>query len=561
MVLAPMFLQAGDDDKDAQLSKVEFLAIPEKWFAAWDKDKTGQVTSDQLREGLNAAIIPPGPRRGPGGGPPFGGPPPLQGADGKRNGLASAMGIEFKYVHADLEFDGVILKDVAVRYKGNGTYMGTRGSLKRSFKIDLNKYVKGQKIADQTTLNLHTNITDPSWMNEPLSHRLYRDAEVPASRTTYARVFLTVPGKYEREYVGLYSIVENVDKHFAEENFDTKKGAIFKPVTPNLFADLGDSWSKYKQIYDPKDEVSADEAQRVIDCARFVTNTDDAEFAGKLSDYFELDEVARYFAVTVWLSTMDSILSVGQNYYLYLDPKTHRFQFIPWDLDHSFGDFMGGQENVRLSIHRPWRGENRFLERLFKVETFKTLYLAKLEEFSKTLFLPARFEQQVDAIAATIRPAIEEESKEKLARFDRAVAGESPPPPERGGPGGPMFGGMPIKPFAKARAQSVIDQLAGKVEDPVAPGGFGPGGGPPKDFGPGNMLAPMFLHTFDTDKDGALAKVEFTEGFARWFSSWSDGDSGILTEEQLRAGIDKQFAFPRGGPSGRPESPGFGPPQ
>jgi len=50
------------------------------------------------------------------------------------------------------EFDGQVFKDVAVRYKGNGTFMQSRGSLKRSLKVDLNKYVKGnysyRKISD-----------------------------------------------------------------------------------------------------------------------------------------------------------------------------------------------------------------------------------------------------------------------------------------------------------------------------------------------------------------------------------------------------------------------------
>ena len=54
-------------------------------------------------------------------------------------------------------------------------------------KIDLNEYVKGQKLAGITKLNLHSNVTDASWMNEVLSHRLYRDAGVPAPRTAYAR--------------------------------------------------------------------------------------------------------------------------------------------------------------------------------------------------------------------------------------------------------------------------------------------------------------------------------------------------------------------------------------
>jgi spore coat protein CotH len=52
----------------------------------------------------------------------------------------------------------------------------------------------------------------------------------------------------------------------------------------------------------------------VIDFSHLVTNADDAEFAAKLGDYLAIDEFASYMAVTVWLSTLDSILAVGQNY-------------------------------------------------------------------------------------------------------------------------------------------------------------------------------------------------------------------------------------------------------
>ena len=82
------------------------------------------------------------------------------------------MGIEFKSVHATLTIDGQQFHDVAVRYKGNGTYLDGMGAGKFLFKIDLNQFVKGQNLANATKLNPHSNVTDPSWMNEPLSYRL-----------------------------------------------------------------------------------------------------------------------------------------------------------------------------------------------------------------------------------------------------------------------------------------------------------------------------------------------------------------------------------------------------
>lgn len=585
MFVAPAFLKAGDQDQDGKLSRKEFSALGEKWFAEWDKEKKDQLNADQLRAGLNAALATPG------FGPPGGGGPGgrgaglnLQGAEGKRNGLASAMGIEFDYVHADLEFGGVSFRDVAVRYKGNGTFMQSRGSLKRSLKVDLNEFVKGRKIAGLTKLNFHNNVTDASWMNEVLSHRLFRDAGVPAPRTAYARVYVTVPGKFDRQYFGLYSLVENIDGNFAAENFGSRKGALFKPVTPNLFADLGDDWVKYKQTYDPKTDISAQDTKRVIEFSGLVTGADDAEFAAKLGDYLDLDEFARFMAVTVWLSTMDSILGPGQNYYVHLHPQTRKFQFMPWDLDHSFGQFflMGSPEQrENLSIHKPWQGEKRFLERVFKVDAFKKLYLAKLDEFSRTIFKPERFHRQVDEIAAAIRPAVQDESSEKLERFDKVVAGEPVGPAGFGGgfggprPGGdraegPRFGGpggffqpaKPIKGFVTARAPSVAGQLAGKSEgQTVGDFGFGGRGGPGGrgggPGGPGMFLGGAFMTAMDTDKDETITRGEFTQAFGKWFESWNTDKGGALTDEQLRAGINQEFSPFRGGPPG---GPGFGPP-
>ena len=107
----------------------------------------------------------------------------MQGQDG-RNGMSAMMGLEFNYVHAAIDFNGTVLKDVGVRYKGNSTFMQSRDSLKRSLKLEFNKYVKGQKIAGVTKLNLHSNVTDAAWMNEPLSYRLFRDGSIPAPRTS-----------------------------------------------------------------------------------------------------------------------------------------------------------------------------------------------------------------------------------------------------------------------------------------------------------------------------------------------------------------------------------------
>jgi spore coat protein H len=257
-------------------------------------------------------------------------------------------------------------------------------------------------------------------MNEVLAYRLYRDAGALAPRTTYAQVYLTV-GSQAQRYLGLYSVSENVDDNFADDRFGTRKGAIFKPSTPDLFTDLGNDWAAYNQTYDPKTDLTVAQKERVIALGRLVSHANDAEFAARIADFVDLDDFARYFAVLVWIANYDSLLQNGQNFYTYLHPDTNRMHFIAWDQDFSFGN---GRNNYGMSVFSP-AGNSRFLARMYSVEAFRAKYLAVMATLADQLFLPERFMQQVSEIAPAIRPSIQLEGEEWLASFDAIASGRS----------------------------------------------------------------------------------------------------------------------------------------
>ena len=106
--LAPVLMSQGDLDRDGRISREEFAGLAGNWFKAWDTNRTGRLEGDQIRAGLDKI-------RNPAGG---GISTMLLAAEGKRNGIGVALGIEFEYVHADLEFEGHRFSDVGVRYKG-----------------------------------------------------------------------------------------------------------------------------------------------------------------------------------------------------------------------------------------------------------------------------------------------------------------------------------------------------------------------------------------------------------------------------------------------------------
>src|SRR5437588_12781605 len=107
--------------------------------------------------------------------------------------------------------------------------MASSRGLKRPVKIDLNRHQEGQRFHGLKKLNLNNGITDPTKAREALSYAVFRVAGVPAPRTAYAEVTLTVRGKYDKEYVGLYTLIEQVDRVCLNEHFGHAAGMLLKP--------------------------------------------------------------------------------------------------------------------------------------------------------------------------------------------------------------------------------------------------------------------------------------------------------------------------------------------
>lgn len=388
----------------------------------------------------------------------------LDNPEATRPGLAGVLGLDFPWSQTTVDLGGLELTNVAVRYKGNGTFLSGMGSYKRPLKIDLGKHAKGRKLAGRGKFNFANLLAENSLLTDTLGYEFYREAGVPAIRTAFARVLLTIEGRFTNRVTGLYLLTDDPEADWAEEAFGTKGVAVFKPVTSDLFRYLGDDWAAYERPYNAKTKVTAAQQQRLIALARLCTEADTDKFNREIGGFIDLKAFATWLACETTLSNYDGLFTTGQNFLVYLDPRTDRFSFGPWDLDHSWGEFpfVGTAElRERASIWHPWTGENRFLERMLAHEDFRALYRAELERLQATLFQPERLGKRLDELAALIRPFVAEESPDRLARFDASVADTWTDGPRDGDPMDPNRPAFPLKRFFAARANSVQAQLAG----------------------------------------------------------------------------------------------------
>jgi RNA polymerase sigma factor (sigma-70 family) len=385
----------------------------------------------------------------------------LRNPEARRSGIVGVLGFEFDWTHANFDLGGVAFTNVGARVKGNILSLSEPA---RSYKVDLNKFAPGQKLAGLDELTFNSLVWDYSCLSEALGYEFFRDAGVPAPRTAFAWLSTSVTTQREQKPLGLFLMEEAVDNEFAAERFGSKATPVFKPVTYTLFEHLGDEWSAYAPIYDLKTKATPEQQRRVIDFARLVSSATDAEFAARVGDLLDLDEFARFLAGQVLLPNYDGILSAGQNFYMYLDPHSNKFGFIPWDLDGAWGNIWVASraEQEQASIWHPWIGENRFLERVMSVEEFRRIYCSHLEDFAARLYVPERLHRRIDEIAAVIRDPIAAQSALLLDKFEQEVGWK----PVHRSPGElrDSFNrpANDMKRFITQRAESVRRQLDGK---------------------------------------------------------------------------------------------------
>ena len=473
----------------------------------------------------------------------------------RQNGAGGPMPhMEYPVVHAAVEFDGKTYDDVAMRYKGNSSFMMARNSLKKSIKLDFNKFVEHRTFFGQTNINLNNNAGDSTASRETLAYELFAAAEVPAARTTMMRVELTVPGVYDHKFIGLYTMVEEVNKRFLKNHFGESKGLLLKPDMARNLPYQGETWEACKKLYVPKTKGTEATQKRFIEFLKLIHQSSNTEFEKQIESMLDVDEFLRFLAINAMTSNLDSILSMGHNFYVYVPEKLRPMKFIPWDLNEAFGGFGMGTTattQLQLSLVHAYAGENKLIERILAIPRFKQQYFKIVRELSAGAFSVPAMNARIDAMTKLTADLMAQEKKDGLSVGQ--PGGPGGPGGARGGQGfGPGNGG------GRPGGQGDFGPGNGGRPGDNGPGGFGgnqrPGDNGPRggqgDFGPGPGGPPG-----DGPQDGppggpGNGRPGFGPGDAG--PGGNGPNPGGFARGQMRGGPGGGMA---GGPGGRPAKP------
>ena len=229
------------------------------------------------------------------------------------------------YVQATFREGNDVYKNVGVRLKGGyGSFRMLDGNSKAAFTVKFNQFVKGQRFHGLRRIILNNVVQDPSYMCEYIGYSLFRDAGVPAPRIGYANLIVN------KKPYGLYVQVEAVTKDFLQRWYAKTSGNLYEGPR-----DI-EQW----------DELDLDSNQGREDrsdlrrLAEAIKEADDDNPWDSLAEFVDIDNFTRFITLEQLLHHWDGYTQTN-NYRMYKNPDTMKFEFFPHGADQLFEDLRG----------------------------------------------------------------------------------------------------------------------------------------------------------------------------------------------------------------------------
>lgn len=309
---------------------------------------------------------------------------------------------------------------------------------KRSWEIALDDAGDGaDDLAGMARVNLKSMYSDPSQMREALAWQLLGIVGIPAARHTYAKLAMN------GVYLGLFSLVEQVDKRFLTHHFgDNDRGNLYKAYCGDVGCatleyrtdpDGDDSGRQYFRAYDDdrtyrlktnKDDRDAGTYDDLATLVRTINGVglaggdgrfDTEAFRESVENVMNVWAFLRWAGVNLLLGAWDNYYATPANYYLYNSGRRGAqddfmsfpyFTFIPWGYDNCLGidyfdtkwqytDILDWPSNTGCYSRGHGRSRIPLVQNTLRNHDFCQYYLDHLEYLLDSAFTPDLMAQRM----------------------------------------------------------------------------------------------------------------------------------------------------------------------
>jgi len=285
----------------------------------------------------------------------------------------------------------------------------------RGFKVFFHK---DHALNNMSAVNLVFEGSEWSLLAEALSYDVYHRAGSPAPLSEFVRVW--VDGKLS----GHHLMVERPNRSFLRRNKINDAGNLYKAV-----------WTGRNPV--ERHEKKTNEQTGHEDLLAVLDKLDKAEGNPDeqwkvIQENFDVEQVAKYFAVNMVLSHWDGFFN---NYFTYHDVERNRWQMYPWDQDKTWGYYDGLPDDqvffdmpltFGMAGARPpqaqnnagagggmrrggfggaiwWREGGYFSRPLLANPQFRKLFLARTKDILDRIYTQETYFRLIDEMAARLK--------------------------------------------------------------------------------------------------------------------------------------------------------------
>ena len=322
-----------------------------------------------------------------------------------------AEGNEYSYVEHPATFifnNGTVLdtvENIGFRLRGNTS----READKKSFKISFNTF-ESQKYRGLQKMNLNGEHNDPSTTRARLGWDILRWMDVPGARANHVELYVN------GDYFGVYANIEHIDDNFIDTYFGNEEGNLYKNIYPCDMAYKGSNPDLYKEeifgrrAYQLRTNTERDDYADFAELVDIVNNTPIEDLECELERVLNVENYLKCIAFDVLIGNWDGPHYNKNNFYLYHNAATGKFEYIPYDLDNSLGiDWLSRDWGTRDMYDWAQHGNTGrpFYTRTLEVPAFRERYSVYMQQFLDEFFNEETLFPYVDAIRDQIAPFIE----------------------------------------------------------------------------------------------------------------------------------------------------------
>ncbi|MFM1944054.1 MAG: Inner spore coat protein [Verrucomicrobiota bacterium] len=246
-------------------------------------------------------------------------------------------------VPARLTVDGKTYDGVGVHFRGNTSFAMVPDGGKRSLNLSLDFIEDGQDIDSYNTLNFLNAHEDASFMRTVVSLDIAREY-IPAPKANFVRVVIN------GESWGLYVNVQQFNKDFLKDFWDTKKGdrwkVVGRPGAQGGMIYFGDDVEQYKRVFTLKSKEDPEAWDALIKLCKTLDSVSPEQLETALEPMLDIDGTLRFLAWDNVVANGDGFWTRASDYNLYRD-KEGRFHFVPYDANETFKVRAGGPGGPR----------------------------------------------------------------------------------------------------------------------------------------------------------------------------------------------------------------------